>query len=691
MNFKVWIVLAFFNYAFAKPYMFEIYGDETLSFYSCGGYLESVATWCGPDSPYQYDACICGSKFMRASFMACVKALYTDESSMIDFYVKECTEDYAVNVTKEDFETAYDYYLEHAVDISNDPNFNMTEVIDYPIVIDKDIPKLWLASYIQFLGNYNNSYYLGISLTGFWALVLLIAAVFNWTVYFFPSLNRKLVGPITNKIRKYITMPAIGRKRADVKPMYGVFDALLPTRGESVIIGAFTALVIIFCAWNIKPVDGDTIFGSVQESVSRQIAVRTGILASGYMPLLILFAGRNNFLQWLTRWKFSSFILYHRWIGRIAFILVAIHSIGYSITFTANYKLYMKDTYVIWGFISTISGGFIVLQGLLTLRRKWYEMFLILHILLAALFIAGAWLHVVDLGYVMFYYACVGVWVLDRVIRLGRLFAFGFPLADVELFSDETFKVTIPKPSYWKSIPGGHAFVHFLKPSCFWQSHPFTFTNSDESENKIILYIKVKGGVTHGLYQHLAGLPGRTTKMRVGVEGPYGAPAPSKHYDNAVFIAGGNGIPGIFSEAWNLAKNAKNTDRSINLIWIIRDIRSLEWFSNELQSLKDTRVNTTVYITRPNIDIESSDGEKKDKEDGSSLLTYESRLSHVQFKYGRPCLEDIVKEQVEESKGSTAFVACGNPAMVDDLRYVVSQNLPEKKRVDFFEQLQVWS
>ena len=55
-------------------------------------------------------------------------------------------------------------------------------------------------------------------------------------------------------------------------------------------------------------------------------------------------------------------------------------------------------------------------------------------------------------------------------------------------------------------------------------------------------------------------------------------------------------------------------------------------------------------------------------------------------------MEQIVKEEVAESLGSTAFITCGHPVMVDDLRYAVSQNLDNGgKRVDFFEQLQVWA
>ena len=39
------------------------------------------------------------------------------------------------------------------------------------------------------------------------------------------------------------------------------------------------------------------------------------------------------------------------------------------------------------------------------------------------------------------------------------------------------------------------------------------------------------------------------------------------------------------------------------------------------------------------------------------------------------------------------FVACGHPAMVDETRYFCSRNVdnPQKKRVDFYEQVQVWT
>ncbi|KAG7662765.1 uncharacterized protein J8A68_003688, partial [[Candida] subhashii] len=68
-------------------------------------------------------------------------------------------------------------------------------------------------------------------------------------------------------------------------------------------------------------------------------------------------------------------------------------------------------------------------------------------------------------------------------------------------------------------------------------------------------------------------------------------------------------------------------------------------------------------------------------------------LSHIEFKEGRPNIEELVREEVNNSAGSIGFVTCGHPVMVDELRYYCAQNIsnPNKNRVDFYEQLQVWA
>ncbi|KAK6885234.1 putative ferric reductase transmembrane component, partial [Candida tropicalis] len=265
----------------------------------------------------------------------------------------------------------------------------------------------------------------------------------------------------------------------------------------------------------------------------RYVSDRTGIIATLMIPLIILLGGRNNFLQWLTGINYGTFMVYHRHIARVMFILVVIHSVGFTVLVKDRFASIAAETYFFWGIIATISGGLIWIQAMLFFRRRWYEIFLLIHIMMAALFIAGTWIHVDELGYIWFVYPAVAVWCFDRLVRIGRLIAFGFPKAEITLLANDTLKVVVPKPSYWKSIPGGHAFIHFVKPTYFWQSHPFTFVDTPDDKN-IVLYCKVKGGVTHSLYQLLAKQPGQTTRMTVAVEGPYGESTPAKYADSAV-------------------------------------------------------------------------------------------------------------------------------------------------------------
>ena len=264
---------------------------------------------------------------------------------------------------------------------------------------------------------------------------------------------------------------------------------LVPTRAESLILATFVIITTFFVFHNIHYNDGNPLFHHKNNALLRYHAVRTSILASEMMPLLILFGGRNNFLQWVTRWDYSTFITFHRWVSRVIVILVLIHTVCYSLYLRSILTDF--EAYIIAGGLAIIAGVFILIQGLLVLRRRWYEMFLLIHIFLAAVFVFGAWYHVNDLYCLWFYYYSAVIWLFDRVIRVGRLCSFGFPKAKVLLLADETLKVIVPKPKQWDAIPGGHAFIHFLRPSCFWQSHPFTYTISPENSEEIIMFIKV--------------------------------------------------------------------------------------------------------------------------------------------------------------------------------------------------------
>ncbi|EAZ63877.2 Ferric reductase, NADH/NADPH oxidase transmembrane component (6 domains) [Scheffersomyces stipitis CBS 6054] len=693
-----------------------------IDIYTCRYSLMQTASFCKP--PLVGDACLCTNPNGFASMVGCLHQLGKNSTSNIELIGKLCLP-YNITRTPEMFEEAYKNFTRNAKSPSQIDGYNRTVPVNVPVILNEQLAKITLKSYTHYLHNFDYSLYYGGGMVAYWALVFILGAVCNWSKLLFPGIFRKMTGPFSAFIRKYITMPATFRKsKAQEKTFLRYFQILIPSRLETLVISGFVVVTIVCNAIDIYYMENDPLFPTKTRAISKYLGDRTGITGTILIPLFMLFAGRNNFLQWVTRWNYATFLTYHKWVARIDFILIVIHSITYTLALDLRYPSEIKLPYLYWGVVGTVAGGISFVQAVLYLRRNWYEMFLLVHIILAVLWIVGGWIHVEELGYINFYYASVAVWVFDRVARIGRLLVFGFPKAQVTLLAGETLKVVIPKPSYWQSIPGGHAFIHFLRPSCFWQSHPFTFTDSVENKDSIVLYAKVKGGITHSLYQYLAAHPGKTTQVRVGVEGPYGESTAAYKYDSAVYVAGGNGIPGIFSEAVDSAIRSKDSRHRVKLFWIIRDYKTLLWFHDELLELKKTKIQTTVIVTKPEsqrpaelkrlfshspqekldlvddkkdtIDSENEKVSGSNSENVSNdeiVSTIQGSLGHITFKTGRPNMEELVQDEIKESSGSTAFVACGHPLMVDDIRYAVVQNLDnsEKKRVEFFEQLQIWT
>ena len=689
-----------------KNAKFQLYGDITY-FYTCNLQISLSVSYCA--TPYNA-TCLCANKNALATYAGCLAFDNRNTTTAVNYMMNYCEENGNVTVEKNWYEKSYQYFLSNAKTEKEIPNFNKTIPIDVPFKLDEAEMKLYERAYKQFLGNYDDSLYYRAGILGYWLLIMCIGAIVNWGKVMFPSLTKKLTSKPINLWRQYVSMPATFRKKkAEELRIFKFFDSLIPSRFESIVIFLFYIVVLMIHAMNMHYVDGDPVFeNNKYNSQARNVADRTGITGTIMMPLVFLFSSRNNFLQWLTGWNYSTFVTYHRHIARVMFILIALHSILFTVLLRDDMSEF-SETYMIWGVLATVSGGIILFQAMLFFRRRWYEIFLLIHILFAALYVAGTWIHVDELGYVWFVYPAVAVWCADRVVRIARLVIFGFPKARVSLLADDTIKVEIPKPSYWKTIPGGHAFIHFLKPTYFWQSHPFTFVESP-ADTHIILYCKVKGGITHSLYQLLVRSPGQAITMRVGVEGPYGEPTPARYADTAVFIAGGNGIPGIYSEVMDMARRMPNeTKNAMKLYWIIRDYKSLEWFNDELTLLGNTNIETTIYVTKPDLSNlltgDGSDDTSSKKESDSQDMNLESkeslqgvdlvksRFSHITFKEGRPSIEDIVDLEIKESNGSVAFVACGHPAMVGGASYFCSRDVdnPQKKRVDFYEQVQVWT
>lgn len=696
--------------------------------FACKLNVHDDVGYCRSDTSEDY-GCICSNKDAISSFVGCFAYYQENSTEAVQFFVDFCNEYGDTTVEMDDIYEAYNNYTTHGyynASALNETRSNYTHIVNKYDKVDTSNYTLSLESSIdQFLVNWDNTFYYGAGILGFWALVLLIGAISNWSRYMFPGLMTDLNGPVSNWLRKHILLPAtIGRKKCQNYKYYRFAEFYMPSRFESVILTGFTIVCIITLSINTYFAQGDEVIFSNYYARLRYVANRTGTCSTMMLPLVILFAGRNNILQFLTRWNYSVFITFHRHIARMMFAFVIIHAVCFTIALGPAYAPVMKLPFMIWGTAATVLAALMLFQGMLYLRRRFYEVFVLTHIIMGVFYVIGTWEHVVDLGYMWYVYASVAFWVFDRLIRIIRLLHFGFPEATVNLMSDETLKITIPRPGDWKPAPGGHVFIHFLTGVTFWQNHPFTIGLNED--NKINLYCKVKNGITQTFYKKLVNVPNRTMKIRVAVEGPYGETSDARKSDTVVYIAGGNGIPGMFSEVTDLAKRYTSTKsvKKLKLYWVIREYRSLNWFFDELEKLKKTNIETTIYITKPKstvaieelvpqvmspkFDLKScySMGEGDSKTLQSyDLKHYEPKWSMDQIQEavdyqldpirilgGRPDLKSIINYEIEEAPSSIAFVTCGHPAMVDDVRAEVVDAIGKhENRIDFFEQLLGWA
>ena len=120
--------------------------------------------------------------------------------------------------------------------------------------------------------------------------------------------------------------PLLSRQHSKQLRMGAVDVGMLPTRLQSIllagIIGANIAFTVIGMEWNGTPPDNPM----PQQTLLQHLRNRSGTLAIFNMIPLIIMAGRNNpLITWLGV-SFDTFILLHRWFGRIVVSLAIVHS-----------------------------------------------------------------------------------------------------------------------------------------------------------------------------------------------------------------------------------------------------------------------------------------------------------------------------------------------------------------------------
>lgn len=539
----------------------------------------------------------------------------------------------------------------------------------------------------------------------YFAAILLAAAISNFLKRCAPGFVHKTTNNrVSLFLRQKLINPAAFGYKHSTALKWGPVNMSLPTRAQGWVLLGYLVMYVIFMFIKYDIYDGNSRFATRSLQISRYVADRSGIIATSQLPLLYAFAGRNNILLWMTGLSYDTMNVYHRWVARVMYLNVFIHSVAFSAYYseTGKYHEEFAETFMIWGLLACVAGGLLMFFSYRLFREKLYEVFLLFHWVFVVLFTVGSWLHIEPHGYMEWVYATVAIWAFDRAARLARIVVNGLNAkAHIELHPQHLIKFKVDYNAFWHPAPGAYVFVHFLNPvwRC-WENHPFTAYPSPVpgEEKKLVFCARVRDGKTLQLAKYLEKNSGSAVNMPVLIDGPYGHAFPLFTSDTIYIITGGIGFTGGYSYACKLL--AQGEKKNITFLWAIQNPENVETFREELQYLAERgAVNVLIYIsiegdaTPPqgtNITLEKQQSDS-DKERGTSELS--SRSSAVSFDtvYARPDLGALVASAVAEAPGSIGFLVCGPPGMNDDVRRHVSGNMNKGKgRVDMYIEAFNW-
>ncbi|CCU80151.1 ferric-chelate reductase [Blumeria hordei DH14] len=431
-------------------------------------------------------------------------------------------------------------------------------------------------------------------------------------------------------------------------------------------------------------------------------ADRVGSLAFALTPLTIALSTRESILTLITGVSYQHFNFLHRWTGRIMYLQSFMHIFIWTVVQAylyqpqpSKYHAFIIQPYIIWGIVAMTLLTFLTVFSMKSVI-KWtgYEFFLISHLIVAGVYIGACWSHWDKLKCWMI--ASLVILLLDLVLRWIHFalihFRFigdnkGFVAAQARLryFDDSAGGIVRLdfEHAHKAWSPGQHYFLTFPNLS-IWQAHPFTVLSSPRPESPVQKHsyiIRCRLGETAKLGNLASQLSNTGQTTPVLLTGPYGTDVIPRKVSNILAITGGTGIS--FTLPVLLEATMRPNCGLIQLIWIVRYVKNLEWVASEIEALKDIRnFHLRIIITNgKEKDAKDLNVELKDEKNVSEMTVNEEKhgLGSLPEEFDlvylnrRPNLKEEIQEYMEKTDGKSLFVVgSGPPGLGADARKAVA-------------------
>ncbi|KAF1843051.1 uncharacterized protein K460DRAFT_378305 [Cucurbitaria berberidis CBS 394.84] len=589
----------------------------------------------------------------------------------------------------------------------------MHSIQDFPSLVQRAGYEKDLTAGIE---NLDVQHYLGY----IWWIIVVVFTLYQVILYFVRYI--RTVSTLNNDTQRYFAIPSVAyarfkkhcldaplfrtRHHREFKLSAAIGVGTLPSRLQSFFLFGYFGVNIGFCVWRI---DYSSFSAGANELLSR-----SGVMAVMNMIPLFLLAGRNNPVIKLTGISFDTMNLIHRWFGRI----VILEAIAHTVCYFAN-KVHTKgwgalqksingSEFIMSGFIGTVAFVFLLLQSPSPVRHSFYEVFLHGHVVGAALAVGAVFVHLKERKQQLMLYGVMAIWATERLLRFARLVmrnvGNGGTKADIEVLPGDALRITVRMARPWRFRPGQHAYLYM--PSVgLWTNHPFSIAWSDEEEDlnaqnnmaddkglpmnrqdileqhktSMSFIVRRRTGFTDKLFKKADLSAAGKLSTRVFVEGPYGGEDLSS-YGTVMLWAAGIGITHQVPHVRDIVAGYANgtvATRRLTLVWIIQSPEHLEWirtWMTQILAMPRRReiLKILLFVTRPR-----------------STKEIHSPSSSVQMFPGRPNVQSLVDQEMQEGIGAACVSTCGTGGLADELRSAVRKR-ESQWNVDFREESFSW-
>ena len=415
---------------------------------------------------------------------------------------------------------------------------------------------------------------------------------------------------VTNKIRAWLVYQP--------RPI-PIINKTLPSNGTTLMVLAFVGLQIFYVFFKT----------SLSLSMLFVFADRTSLVFVANLPLLYLFAAKNQPIKLLTGYSYESLNIFHRRLGEVMCLLALLHSAGmigvwYTVLQPSGITLikFLLIKMILLGTGAFVSYELLYFTSLGSFRQRWYELFLGIHVILQVAALVLVWFH--HRRSRKYVGVALGIFLIDRLVY--RMFIKSTTVrASLEVQEDEktvVLRASVPtqeKHKWVKSILGAgitagwkateHVFVTVpsLTHNHVIQAHPFTIASKaptvDDEEENLELIIRAQDGFSGDLLRYAKCHD--TASIRL--DGPYGSQSAVEMLqdsEHAIIVAGGSGIAVAWPLVWSAIKRTTMQDleqtspaKKILLVWIIRERSHISWLGEE--RLEELRARGVTLMTPP--------------------------------------------------------------------------------------------